>query len=1703
MKNLTLDTRQSHTRRVWHRVLSTTLMSTILTATLLTAQEYRYWHDTTMPEQIVPKHIGQNPFPIGVYFYHYNHNYPVTDIWTYLDSVRADHGSYFVERFYQTTFQQNRWQRYKDLVQSAPSGFGVLPIPTWDVSVLGQIEQSREVTFYPFDSSQLGGIANTGMTFHAYNHDYERNVFTDYSYDSTTVSTSHGVFEYNKLIPRREVYYDTGKAGQTVASGIAFDFRSGQTERWEWYKVDTNWFYRGNTINSSALFDGLGFDEKYSFRRPYYLVVTGHLFDFGGALSTDTLLAINVYYEVSRNQQFRDSSDVGVADPLVSPQTADTNLRFLYKTLYFTKNDLYPTGGLPLDWNAHRVVAKAIDFKEEGMPGPTAFGVTARSIDLEIVYLGGEKVALHSVALRDTIAHTMLQENATGNAFRTSMRKQIDSLILQTGGSTYPKTVPDAIQNLYITDEPKPFSTLPLRRAKQEIEENYVYANGDSLTTVNGWAIPHLQWTGGMDWVSNGSYFTHYFADLGESVNLTNTSTHGDLFTIPSAKHHNGGRFTVPEMFDITQLTNPTYAAGMQARIDTMNYVLQYARLGAAVPGQKGSEYLWLVQSLQESAEWAQRSGRRHFAFIGPVNAIKIAITDSTLLSSDTTITVDTVVMTDTVTNVQDTTITIDTAVADYYSYQRDTILEHRPERSETRMLVRLALAYGAKAISYYTFESTPWARRAEQDSLIVKDFTEIGMCGLGIDDRTINRLDWSLLDPNLATATKNYDSLGAFLGTVTYDSVGVIDDLYVGWWDTYREVRETNEWVRRIAPTLLGLQWRDAYSLHFAVDAPYTTHDDDTVNVQHRPLPSDEIITKIEARHPVTGALDSDAETFVELGLFETRFGKGGGVTNDPRFDSNYAMILNRRSFETGNYDTADVSYPSSTRALLDTLSETRTYTIHFNLKNPDSSQYTFIRVREIAPDTVAPLPLLGVRSGLDTTVHADSVVHLTLGPGRAALLEITYNPGDSSMVDGDLRWNNQRKMVYFDDERYHSTYVRNDSVLYRRSMKMRENPGTILWEPDSTVVSTDAFGTRTYNWAPSITMRKYMGDTIVTIVWTAHSLDSVGVRDVLVRDLNLTQGTRSNIWFVDYHTGTDSTKWGDAVVNAEHGGDIIAWGDSTLGIVSRVRLLQPSGMPAILSARAQVSSSYHTPNVGRWPSVPTFAHRAAIDSNCGIAWNQPYPSSPFSNIFYRRIVQTPAVGGVPGIAVVNFQQISPNADRLGRPSIDQTQDVWHRVQEGVTWVRDHPSTGVLSKIWFSSLYTETKQGTSGDSIEPTQLWVATYIDGPKLGINGDSYPTTAALNEVYLTADSSKAAHFSVEYVDHGIVSASDRFLRQALIQYAEPTFKNAWPLPYAYDGDHPQGSSAPVPQDKRHAILYRAVPPSGDTVLRTTRQYFAARWKPGSYIAGGREVVIPVDDSLHTYFSVMMHDPWSADNLDGSPHNLVERSYSAQTDSLSQVEDLFRTVYFSAGDSTAIGLELRARFMGDSATAGPARISVITELVDSASGMVTHQLDSIALSAAADSHDVVINREYDLLSGTYYIRVRLDTASFVADTRPGRSRYPVAEYASMVESGPSAKFARRLGPVTGNALRLSAQPNPMSDRTELRFSIHSDEAVTITVLDGSGREVARLLDGQRYDAGRYAVELDAGQLPSGTYLVRLRAGEGQVVDRVVVRR
>lgn len=68
----------------------------------------------------------------------------------------------------------------------------------------------------------------------------------------------------------------------------------------------------------------------------------------------------------------------------------------------------------------------------------------------------------------------------------------------------------------------------------------------------------------------------------------------------------------------------------------------------------------------------------------------------------------------------------------------------------------------------------------------------------------------------------------------------------------------------------------------------------------------------------------------------------------------------------------------------------------------------------------------------------------------------------------------------------------------------------------------------------------------------------------------------------------------------------------------------------------------------------------------------------------------------------------------------------------------------------------------------------------------------------------------------------------------------------------------------------------------------------------------------------------------------------------------------------------------------------------------------------------------------------------------------------------------------------------PNPFNNTTTIRYVVEEQAEVSLSVWDVSGQAVRRVLD-RSQPPGSYEVQFDAGDLPSGTYFVRLQTAAG----------
>ena len=1619
--------------------------------------QYREWPEPENPEIQKLYNIGDDEFPLGMFKYIYPDSRSITDLWSLLDQLG-------LSIVLTTSSDQTRFDQLVDAT-NRPSDGRVVAL--WNPSA-EEAASGREVIFYPFDSSQT-----------SWWNDYHACVFTQYDDAVTHFNTVESVPHPetpNTQVARRESYYDQADAGNIIASGIAFNWMPTQTYRFPEEEVNGEWEKRENVNSWEMCMQRKDAADREPY---YYIVTTAHLFENPPSPVQDNvpLLRIKVYYEIARGDQYVDANGTVL--------TSSTNQRVLYQTLDFTKGELAPAGSNPQgnDWYEYSIVSKQINLRnnQNGIGGPVHPDATGQRMDLEVIYLGGEPLALHSVAIRDSIGEMLLGTTQNAVNYRNQLRQDMDDLLNDPQSSQLREQI-IGVQGI---DEPGYSYFLGYKILNQILRERYQSQAGEGLSVYAALGHPHVQDLGDAPILVPEVYSNDKLDDISAG------HLHIPYTSFPSIKQHNGGRFGIPELFDADQLGIPSYDATLPGRIREFTESYQEGFWGRYTPYEQPWPYKTRHLSdelggLGPAAEISRRTGARVIPILG----------------STTWVTVE-----------------------DDGNGNRFTTATHIQERSEVRLMANMALCYGATGIFYY---DPAWDRFLFNPHSLVGEQCCLGNMGYpdatGLEDTVHNWIDW-----------KRYDSPSwPYAGGTLYDE---IPNMYTGWQSRTAEIRWLNEqWLPAIGAEMVGLRWRDAYSVHFQDVRPH-----EAPGITPRPLSPNEIVTQVTARSPWSTEPDSTHTTYVELGLFYTKTGETDGQ-RDKLKDTNHVFVVNRRTLETPQDLKGSLS--TQARETFDEITETRVVSLKFNLAHPVEEspmhrQYTFIRVREIVKDPIAPPGYTSVPAALDTIIHGDSSVAIVLRPGSASLLQITYVQPDSSLVSAELRFNSQRKMV-FDGERYHSTYMRwnpepggsfNDTVFYRRSLPVEEHTQTILWEPTEIPVSVDGGPLRFENRYPSLTLRFIPGpggttDTLVTIVWTCHQTQTCSgwmpdCREVVARDLNVSTGMHSYIWKISNYDGPDHAEWGTPVVSSLHGSDLIAWSDLNRGIQAKARVIGP-GMgwwlnPPIMTGTLNVSSAMHCGTaVGRYPSVPPFAHRASSDSNVGLVWNQPHCNGT-KDIGYVRVehynqfvVNPPPLPPslLPRLRLHNMGIVSPAPGQYYRPSIDQTQDVWNRVQEGVTWEED---LGFYSSIWFRSLFTETRSNPLQDVIEPTQLWSWAQINGP-LGFGAWAHPTTASLNEVYDMPHVNDSAFFSVQFMNYPNLSGF-REMSQAKIRYAYPNFKQGWPKAYAFEGHYPHGSASPVRQPDEHAILYGTINLNGDSVLRTSRQFFGFKTvqRPGDYIAEGREAVLTATrgQNRRTGFVVELDDVWITDPERSEPVGLVQRfDGTERIRDLSRVEDLLQSQTFTARDLTTVGMTVRARWFEDGpASSGTAKLTVTGELVNAKTGSVVHQFNEVTMKPGTVDYEMKLSPELNLSTGEYFVRLRLDTAGFTMKPNGNSSLYPVGETARLVQSEETGQ--RESWPVPGSpSIQLTVLPNPFDTRTEIGYHIPEGGRVTVAVYDELGKEVARPVDGESMPAGRYSTTLSAGNLATGTYLIEVRlerSGElrARSVEQVVLHR
>jgi hypothetical protein len=145
----------------------------------------------------------------------------------------------------------------------------------------------------------------------------------------------------------------------------------------------------------------------------------------------------------------------------------------------------------------------------------------------------------------------------------------------------------------------------------------------------------------------------------------------------------------------------------------------------------------------------------------------------------------------------------------------------------------------------------------------------------------------------------------------------------------------------------------------------------------------------------------------------------------------------------------------------------------------------------------------------------------------------------------------------------------------------------------------------------------------------------------------------------------------------------------------------------------------------------------------------------------------------------------------------------------------------------------------------------------------------------------------------------------------------------------------------------------------------------------------------------------------------------------------------------------------------------------------------------------------------------QVELDTAVLSALGLDARQARSISRGAYSVDTSENSYGTLRLqtreagtsGVVNGSSSNLtattSAAPNPTSGAATIRFTLKHAAAVTMTIVDARGNQVARPLRNAMMSAGEQSLPFDATSLPAGVYYYSIETGGARMGGSVTVVR
>ncbi|MBS1903237.1 MAG: T9SS type A sorting domain-containing protein [Bacteroidetes bacterium] len=929
----------------------------------------------------------------------------------------------------------------------------------------------------------------------------------------------------------------------------------------------------------------------------------------------------------------------------------------------------------------------------------------------------------------------------------------------------------------------------------------------------------------------------------------------------------------------------------------------------------------------------------------------------------------------------------------------------------------------------------------------------------------TIQQCDIKLAGSDSIYIRHSADSTGAwYCNTYRYT------ELPPGFKEMYPTFRSIiNEELAPIVHTLAGLSWKGALSWHMRDSTP--------TNLAILPIRNVRSAT-------LTGSVDSDAETYVDIGISK--------LPSDST--ATYITLLNRRLW-CDPLDTLTTDY------------RTISFIVDSTKFGKAFASVSDWRVTDVSGQVH------------DTTISAHDTFSFTVKPGQGKLFRIAPAIGLQLGQMATNTYNNARHIAAVETDtsttRFLTTYQRSGKIVVSYPV---ETPSGISKRSVASPVDTIIDGSGLCS-TPAIAYNK-PNNKIGLVYAVTHYDTHSGHNDTIVIYHTQTTNTLPYAFipavrldsFTVHNSGSDIPfEAAPAIVPANNSTNTfwISWRHPSLG--GQLTLVNTSGSKLASTTFAATSSGE--------PKFISLATHTPLDT-VHLAWEE-YTGWGSADIFYMNAVY--GSGSITKSAIKNISNFIANTgcdnDHFPQITVDK------HGRAGVIWEESEPQ-------FIRGGVTIQKQSAVERERDPLNGWLGSAIKfvvvrdtlPAGIGYSAHLFPNVAMMSDSVYFDDNGAWGSIWRRFMWHDSISGVFGFAQWGRndstggtpLQHGWETFKMIEPSLEPAMAMYHRRNDIPRP------VLYREITDKAGSVAKisqydfplapvsqTKLPQFRISLIPNLYckgvVGGSMSSIVIKHDSSQT--AVGMSDlALSSNTVDvSSPIGWDDNRYNSELFALSAGDTLSYDRYFQVGTYTAGDTSAIAASLADSNDFAKVRIL----LRSNGTNALVAVLDSVNLSKRYGvTQSIAVGGS---THGSYYVSsapVGLVYMSIEASRGNVADSFSVnncvvmdGDYLDMI--APDAPSYKTISQPTSTVVErkdplVTIVPNPFTSSTTVSVTVEKDAPLNVTLFDALGRKVMELTNALA-TTDKYTYQLSADQLTSGSYYVRVQSGMGVATRKI----